>query len=126
MLKEFMDTELMKQAVVDALEDVKGYDIAVMDVRKLTTMASYMIIANATSTRQAKALANNVREKLKELGVDIRGTEGEKEGEWVLVDLDEIIVHIMLPATRAYYNLEQLWGAAESRRQHVKSDSIDR
>lgn len=119
-----MDIELMKQAVVDALEDIKGYDIAVMDVRKLTTMASYMIIANATSTRQAKALANNVREKLKELGVDIRGTEGEKEGEWVLVDLGDIIVHIMLPATRAYYNLEQLWGAAESRRQHVKSDSI--
>ena len=111
-----MDTEAMKQAVVDALEDIKGYDITVMDVRKLTSMATYMIIANASSTRQAKALANNVREKLKEQGADLRGIEGEKEGEWVLVDLGDIIVHIMLPATRAYYNLEQLWGAAEDRR----------
>jgi ribosome-associated protein len=111
-----MDIEVMKQAVIDALEDIKGYDIAVMDVRKLTSMASYMIIANASSSRQAKALADNVREKLKERGANIQGVEGEKEGEWVLVDLGEIIVHIMLPATRAYYNLEQLWGAAEDRR----------
>ena len=112
-----MDIEVMKQAVVDALEDIKGYEITVMDVRKLTSMATYMVIANASSTRQAKALADNVREKLKELGADLQGVEGEKEGEWVLVDLGEIIVHIMLPATRAYYNLEQLWGAAQDRRQ---------
>lgn len=116
-----MDLETMKKAVVDALEDIKAFDITVMDVRKLTSMASYMIIANATSSRQAKALANSVREKLKDLGADIRGTEGEKEGEWVLVDLGEIIVHIMLPATRAYYNLEQLWGEAETRRGHIKT-----
>ena len=111
-----MDIEVMKQAVVDALEDIKGYEITVMDVRKLTSMATYMIIANASSTRQAKALADNVREKLKGLGADVQGVEGDKEGEWVLVDLGEIIVHIMLPATRAYYNLEQLWGAAQDRR----------
>jgi ribosome-associated protein len=117
-----LDVEVMKKAVIDALEDIKGYEIAVMDVRKLTSMATYMIICNATSTRQAKALANNVREKLKELGADVRGTEGEKEGEWVLVDLGEIIVHVMLPTTRAYYNLEQLWGAAEGRR-HVTDSS---
>ena len=112
-----MDIEVMKQAVVDALEDIKGYEITVMDVRKLTSMATYMIIANASSTRQAKALADNVREKLKGLGADVQGVEGDKEGEWVLVDLGEIIVHIMLPAARAYYNLEQLWGAAQDRRQ---------
>ena len=112
-----MDIEVMKQAVVDALEDIKGYEITVMDVRKLTSMATYMVIANASSTRQAKALADNVREKLKGLGADVQGVEGDKEGEWVLVDLGEIIVHIMLPATRAYYNLEQLWGAAQDRRQ---------
>jgi ribosome-associated protein len=112
-----MDIEVMKQAVVDALEDIKGYEITVMDVRQLTSMATYMIIANASSTRQAKALADNVREKLKELGADVQGVEGDKEGEWVLVDLGDIIVHIMLPATRAYYNLEQLWGAAQDRRQ---------
>lgn len=112
-----MDIEVMKQAVIDALEDIKGFDITVLDVQKLTSMTTYMIVASANSSRQAKSLADNVREKLKELGVEIRGIEGEKEGEWVLVDLGDIIVHIMLPATRAYYNLEQLWGAVEQQRQ---------
>jgi ribosome-associated protein len=112
--------DAMKTAVVDALEDIKGFDIAVMDVRKLTNMTSYMIVASATSSRQAKAMGDNVREKMKEKGYAIRGTEGEKEGEWVLVDLNDIVVHIMVPATRAYYNLEQLWGDAEARRGHIK------
>jgi len=116
----YLDT--MKQAVVDAIEDIKGFDISVMDVRKLTSMTSYMIVASANSIRQAKAVADNVREKLKEKGYQIRGTEGEKEGEWVLVDLNDIVVHIMVPATRAYYNLEQLWGEAESRRGHIKAE----
>ena len=114
----YLDT--MKQAVSEALEDIKGFDIAVMDVRKLTNMTSYMIVASATSSRQAKAMGDNVREKLKEKGYAIRGTEGEKEGEWVLVDLNDMVVHIMIPATRAYYNLEQLWGEAEARRGHIK------
>jgi ribosome-associated protein len=116
-----LDLEAMKLAVVDAIEDIKGFDISVMDVRKLTSMTNYMIVASANSSRQAKAVADNVREKLKEKGFSIRGTEGEKEGEWVLVDLDDIVVHIMVPATRAYYNLEQLWGEAESRRGHIKT-----
>jgi len=115
-----MDIEVMKDAVIDALEDIKGFDITVMDVRKLTSMTSYMIVASATSTRQAKAMADSVREKLKAQGADLRGVEGEKEGEWVLVDLGDIIAHIMLPATRAYYNLEQLWGAAEQQRKSSK------
>ena len=114
----YLDT--MKVAVVDALEDIKGFDISVMDVRKLTNMTSYMIVASATSSRQAKAMGDNVHEKMKEKGYSIRGTEGEKEGEWVLVDLNDIVVHIMVPATRAYYNLEQLWGDAEARRGHIK------
>jgi ribosome-associated protein len=114
--------ETMKQAVIDSIEDIKGFDISAMDVRKLTSMTSYMIVASATSSRQAKAIADNVREKLKEKGYHIRGTEGEKEGEWVLVDLDDIVVHIMLPTTRAYYNLEQLWGEAEIRRGHIKAE----
>jgi ribosome-associated protein len=113
--------ETLKTAVIDALEDIKGFDITVMDVRKLTNMTSYMIVASATSSRQAKAMGDNVREKLKEKGYAIRGTEGEKEGEWVLVDLNDIVVHIMIPATRAYYNLEQLWGDAEARRGHIKA-----
>jgi ribosome-associated protein len=110
------DLEKIKLAVVDAIEDIKGFDISVMDVREMTSLASYMIVASASSSRQTKAIANNVLEKLKELGVQSRGTEGEREGEWVLVDLGDIIVHIMLPTTRAYYNLEQLWGAAEDTR----------
>lgn len=114
--------ENFKLAVIDAIEDIKGFDITVMDVRKLTSMTNYMIVASANSSRQAKAIADNVREKIKEKGYHIRGTEGEKEGEWVLVDLDDIVVHIMVPATRAYYNLEQLWGEAESRRSHIKPE----
>jgi len=117
--------ETMKLAVVDAIEDIKGFDITVMDVSKLTSMTNYMIVASATSSRQAKAVADNVREKLKEKGYHIRGTEGEKEGEWVLVDLDDIVVHIMVPTTRAYYNLEQLWGEAENRRGHIKPDNSE-
>ena len=111
----------MRAAVIDALEDIKGFDINTMDVRKLTNMTSYMIVCSATSSRQAKAIGDNVREKMKEKGYHIRGTEGEKEGEWVLVDLNDIVVHIMVPATRAYYNLEQLWGDAEARRGHIKA-----
>lgn len=114
--------ETMKLAVIDAIEDIKGFDITVMDVRKLTSLTNYMIVASATSNRQAKAIADNVREKIKEKGYEIRGTEGEKDGEWVLVDLDDIVVHIMVPATRAYYNLEQLWTEGESRRSHIKSE----
>lgn len=113
--------EAMKQAVIDAIEDIKGFDITAMDVRKLTSLTNYMIVASATSTRQAKAIADNVREKMKEKGYHISGTEGEKEGEWVLVDLGDIVVHIMVPATRAYYNLEQLWTEGEARRSHIKA-----
>jgi ribosome-associated protein len=111
----------MKTSVVDALEDIKGFDITVMDVRKLTNMTSYMIVCSATSSRQAKAIGDNVREKMKEKNYNIRGTEGEKDGEWVLVDLNDIVVHIMVPATRAYYNLEQLWGNPDAQKGHIKA-----
>jgi ribosome-associated protein len=115
----------MKAAVIDALEDIKAFDISVMDVRKLTSLTNYMIVASGNSTRQCKAIADNVREKLREKGVPLRGTEGEKDGEWVLVDLDDIVVHIMIPTARAYYNLEQLWGEAGNRRSgHVTSDTM--
>jgi ribosome-associated protein len=115
-LDNILPLEEMKLAVVDALEDIKAFDITVMDVRHMTAVTSYMIVASGNSTRQCKAIADNVREKLKEKGVDARGVEGEKEGEWVLVDLGDIVVHVMVPATRAYYNIEQLWSESQSRR----------
>lgn len=118
-----MELEAMKQAVVDALEDVKAIDISVLDVSKMTSLTSYMIIASGSSNRQTRALADNVQKKLKEFGVEPIGVEGEKEGEWVLVDFGDIVLHVMLPASRDYYNLDQLWGAAESRRQTAKAAS---
>ena len=105
-----MELEAMKQAVVSALEDIKARDILVLDVRKLTTMTDCMIIASADSNRQTRALSNNVQEKLKALGAEVLGVEGEETGEWVLVDFGAVVVHIMQPAIREYYNLEQLWG----------------
>ena len=105
-----MHVEAMKQAVVEALEEIKATDITVLDVRQMTSLFDYMIVASAGSTRQTKALANNVQDKLRKIGARVLGVEGEQTGEWVLVDLGEIIVHVMQPAVRAYYNLEQLWG----------------
>ena len=118
-----MELEAMKKAVVDALEDIKAQDITVLDVSSLTSITSCMIIAGATSNRQAKALAHHVQEKLKEQGVEATGVEGEREGEWVLVDLGDVVVHIMQQSARDYYNLEQLWGAAEGRRHLAKPAS---
>ena len=99
----------IKKNVIDALEDIKAFDIVALDVRKLTSIADYMIIASANSSRQTKALANNVQDKMKEINVGVVGMEGESEGDWVLVDVGDIVVHIMTPTTRAYYNLEELW-----------------
>lgn len=117
-----LDLIATKDAVVDAIEDIKGFDITVLDVRKLTSMTSYMVICSANSSRQTKAIADNINVRLKAKGVEPRGQEGENGGEWVLVDLDDVIVHIMIPTTRAYYNLEQLWGGTGGT--HVTSDTL--
>jgi ribosome-associated protein len=112
----------MKDAVVNAIENIKGFDITVLDVTKLTSMTNYMIICSANSSRQTKAIADNIYVELKAKGYNPRGLEGEKDGEWVLVDLGEAIVHIMIPATRAYYNLEQLWGGEGK---HLSADKLN-
>ncbi|TXT25896.1 MAG: ribosome-associated protein [Gallionellaceae bacterium] len=96
-------------AVVAALEDIKASDIAVIDTSKLSSLFERMIIASAQSTRQTKALADHVVEKLRESGETVLGIEGGDSGEWVLVDLGDVVVHVMQPAVRAYYNLEELW-----------------
>jgi ribosome-associated protein len=93
----------------------------VLDVRKLTSLCDAMIIATAESNRQVKALANHVREKLKEAGAAIMGVEGEETGEWVLVDAGEIVIHVMQPQIRAYYNLEELWGPPPAKRRVASS-----
>jgi ribosome-associated protein len=106
----------IQKPAVSALDDIKARDITVLDVRKLTSLCDTMIIASADSNRQVKALANHVRERLKGIGATIVGVEGEETGEWVLVDAGEIIVHIMQPNVRAYYNLEELWGPPPAKR----------
>ena len=105
-----------QKTAVTALEDIKARDISVLDVRKLTSLYDTMIIASAESNRQVKALANHVRDRLKEAGATIVGVEGEETGEWVLVDAGDIVVHIMQPAVRAYYNLEELWAPPVAKR----------
>jgi len=95
--------------VTEALEDVKARDVTVLDVRQLTDITDVMIIAAGTSNRQIKALAERVIEQAKAAGVPPLGTEGEKQGEWILVDLGDVVVHIMLPRMRAFYQLEKLW-----------------
>lgn len=104
------------QAVVDALEDIKAANITVIDTSKLSSLFERMIIASASSKRQTKALADNVVVKLKERGEEVLGCEGEDSGEWILVDLNEVLVHIMQPAVRDYYNLEELWSKAQAAR----------
>lgn len=104
-----LTVEEKTRTIVAALEDIKASDITVLDTSKLSSLFERMVIASAQSTRQTRALADNVVEKLKLRGETVSGTEGEESGEWVLVDLGDVIVHIMQPAVRAYYNLEELW-----------------
>ncbi len=106
----------MVKATVAALEDIKARDIVVLDVTPMTSLFDRMIVATADSARQTKALAHNVQENLKALGYRTYGSEGEQTGEWVLVDLGDLLVHIMQPAVRQYYNLEELWGPSQPRR----------
>jgi ribosome-associated protein len=111
-----MRIDTLEKTAVTALEDIKARDIAVLDVRKLTSLYDTLVIASADSTRQVKALAQHVRDKLKEAGATIIGVEGEESGEWVLVDAGDIVVHVMQPAVRAYYNLEELWAPPQPAR----------
>ncbi|WP_343728850.1 ribosome silencing factor [Duganella sp.] len=105
-----MDIKKLQTLVVDALEDVKAQDIVLFDTTHLTSLFDRIAIASGTSNRQTKALAASVRDKVKEAGGEVYGMEGEDTGEWVLVDLGDIIVHIMQAPIRAYYRLEEIWG----------------
>ena len=108
-----MDIKKLQALVIEALEDVKAQDIKVFDTVHLTSLFDRIAVASGTSNRQTKALASSVRDKVKEAGGHILSIEGEGSGEWVLVDLGDMIVHIMQPAIRAYYRLEEIWGEKE-------------
>jgi len=105
-----MDIKRLQKLVIDALEDVKAQDIKLFDTTHLTSLFDRIAVASGTSNRQTKALAASVRDKVKEAGGTILSMEGENTGEWVLVDLGDIVVHIMQPTIRAYYHLEDIWG----------------
>ena len=107
-----MDIQHFETLVVSALEDIKGKDIRVIDTTRLTSLFDRVIIATADSNRQTRALARHVADKAREAGLEVVGIEGEGGGEWVLVDLGELVVHVMQPAVRAYYNLEELWSGS--------------
>ena len=102
-------SEQILAVVLDALADIKAVNVLSLDVRSLTGIADYMVIASGTSTRHVKALADNVVVKSKESGFKPLGVEGERDSDWILVDLAGVIVHVMLPVTRNFYDLERLW-----------------
>jgi ribosome-associated protein len=104
-----MNLEQMRQATIEALDDLKGRDIVVLDTSRLSSLFECVIIASGDSTRQTKAMARRVQDRLRALGAGVVGVEGAQEGDWILVDMGSLVVHIMHPATRAYYNLEELW-----------------
>jgi ribosome-associated protein len=114
----------LQKTAVTALEDIKARDITLLDVRKLTTLYDTLVIATAESNRQVNALARHVHDAMKAAGAPIIGIEGEQTGEWVLVDCGDIVVHIMQPAIRRYYNLEELWTPPAPRRRSKPKASL--
>ena len=104
-----MNSEQLSELVIEALDDIKGQDIVKLDVRDMTTVTDYMVVASGTSNRHVQALVENVAEKASKAGHKPIGVEGEGGGEWVLLDLQDTLVHVMLPKVREFYNLEKLW-----------------
>jgi ribosome-associated protein len=105
----------LKAVILGALDDMKALEVKVLDVRGLTDIADYMVIASGTSDRHVRSVAQRVVEKTKEAGYRPHGCEGLKDGDWVLIDLHEMIVHIMLPRVREFYGLEKLWDMGAKR-----------
>jgi ribosome-associated protein len=107
--KKNLTTAAKKKLVISALDDIKARDIQAIDVRRLTSICDWIIVASADSARQTKALARHVSDKLRENGSRVIGVEGEESGDWILVDAGDVVAHVMQPAIRSYYNLEELW-----------------
>ena len=115
-----MDIRRKQRVVVEALEDVKGHDIIVFNTARMPSMFERVVIASGDSTRQVKALADRVQDRVRENGAHVYGVEGEATGEWVLVDLGDVVVHLMHPAARSFYNLEEVWGGKPVRMKKPK------
>ena len=109
-----MNSEELSDLVVEALEEIKGLDIVKLDVSNMTTVTDWMIVASGTSSRHVQALIENVSDRAKAAGHRPTGIEGESGGEWVLLDLQDALVHVMLPKIREFYNLEKLWSISPS------------
>jgi ribosome-associated protein len=118
-----MDVRKLQKVTVAALEDIKARDIEVINTTKLSPLFDRIIIASADSARQTKSLARSVQDKVLAAGGSMIGIEGEETGEWIVVDLGDIVVHIMQPAVRSYYNLEELWTARPAARKKAAADS---
>lgn len=112
--------QVISDIAIDALEAIKAEDIVSIDVKKQNSLFDQMIIASVDSTRQARAFINHIKDQLKEVGHSICGVEGESSGEWVLIDLGDLIIHVMQPEVRSYYNLEDLWQETPSSGNHDK------
>ena len=106
----------LKTVVIDALADMKALEVKVLDVRGLTDVADFMVIASGTSDRHVRSVAQRVVERTKEAGFRPHGVEGQQDGDWVLIDLSEMIVHVMLPRVREFYGLEKLWDMTATKR----------
>ena len=104
-----MESEELKELVIDALDDMKGNDIQCLDVRKQTDIADYMVVVSGTSSRHVSALVDNVVVEAKKQGIVPIGVEGREDGEWILIDLSDVLVHVMVPKARDFYDLERLW-----------------
>ena len=122
-LQDELTTNQLQQLVVSSLEDFKATDILVIDVSGKNRLTERMVIASGNSTRHVKSMAENLVVKAKSVGNPPLGVEGASEGEWVLVDLNDVVVHLMLPQTRAFYNLEKLWEATADHRSGVSSSA---
>ena len=109
MRNDTLKTDSLKTLVLDALDDLKAKDVALLDVARLTSVTDLMVVASGTSTRHVMALASNVVERVKAEGIQPLGVEGEAGADWVLVDLGDLVVHVMLPETRELDDLERLW-----------------
>ncbi|HSH43952.1 MAG TPA: ribosome silencing factor [Arenicellales bacterium] len=104
-----MDTDVFKDRILGLLDDIKARDVQVFDVREMTTVTDWMVVASGTSSRHVKSIASHVVDELREEGLRPYGSEGEEHGEWVLLDYGDVVLHVMQPETREFYQLEKLW-----------------